>query len=262
MNTKPTPYKDVNSIVLLLLKKSQEILGDNLLAMYLHGSLATGDFNQKDSDIDFIIVLDKELSDETIQKLREMHGGIIKNDSKWGKKLEGSYVHKDLLKSVTPPKIPRPYINGVGFHMYPYGYEWVIEKYVIREKSIVVTGPRSTIFIAPVSYEDMRHANAKILHEDWEPMLSESSRLEDDEYQAYAVLTMCRCFFLFTNNEVASKKVAAKLVQEKFSKWKDLVEIALNWTREQEFNRLNEVKDFIKFTIEFTKNKGDENGEE
>ena len=50
MNSKPTPYEDVNSIVLLLLQKSQEILCENLLAMYLHGSLATGDFNRKGSD--------------------------------------------------------------------------------------------------------------------------------------------------------------------------------------------------------------------
>ena len=258
MNTKPTPYDDVNSIVLSLLKKSQRILGDNLLAMYLHGSLATGDFSPKGSDIDFGIVLDKGLSDETIQKLREMHSDILKKDSKWAKKLEGSYVQKDLLKSVAPPKTPRPYINGVGFHMYPYGYEWVLEKYVIREKSIVVTGPSPATFIDPASSENMRHANAKILHEDWGSMLSESSRLEDDEYQVYAVLTMCRCLFLFTHNGMTSKKVATKWVQEKFSKWKDLVEVALNWTSEQEFNRLNEVKDFIKFTIEFTENKGDE----
>lgn len=258
MNNKPTPYKDVNSIVSLLLEKSQEILGENLLAMYLHGSLAIGDFNKKGSDIDFMIVLDKELSDETIQKLREMHGSILKNDSKWAKKIEGSYVQKDLLKSVAPPKTPRAYINGGSFNMYPYGYEWVIEKYVIREQSIVVKGSPPATFIDPVSSEDIRQANSKILHEDWEPMLSESSRLKDDEYQTYAVLTMCRCLYSFSHNEMASKKVAVKWVQKKFSEWKNLVEVALNWTSEQKFNRLNEVKDFIKFTIEFTKDKGGE----
>lgn len=256
MNGKPTSYRDVNSIVLLLLKKSQQILGENLLAMYLHGSLATGDFNQKDSDIDFMIVIDKELSDETIQKLREMHGSMLKNHSKWAKKLEGSYVQKDSLKSVEPPKRLRPYINGGSLSMCPYGYEWVLEKYLIREQSVTVTGPHPGTFIDPVSSEDIRQANSKILHQDWEPMLRESSRLENDEYQAYAVLTMCRCLFSFTHNKIASKKVAARWVQEKSSVWQDLVEVALNWRKNQEFNRLSEVKDFIRFTIEFTKNKG------
>mgnify|MGYP003479462075 CR=1 FL=1 len=83
MNEKPTQYEDVNSIVLLLLQKSQEILGKNLLALYLHGSLTTGDFNQeKGSDIDFIVVLDKEASDETIEQLRGMLGELAQHDPK------------------------------------------------------------------------------------------------------------------------------------------------------------------------------------
>jgi len=252
MNNEFTQYDDVNSIVLFLLQKSQEILGENLLAMYLHGSLATGDFNQKGNDIDFIVVLDKEVSDKTIQKLQQMLCELVNHDPKWSQKLEGSYVPKDWLKSVEAPKTPRPYINGGSLNMYPYGYEWVLEKYVIREQSVIVTGPHPETFIDPVSPDDVRRANAKILRGDWEPMLSESSRLKDDEYQTYAVLTMCRCLFLFANNEMASKLVAATWVQKKFPEWKDLVEVALHWSSGQELNRLYEVKDFIKFTIEFT----------
>jgi len=103
MNIKPTQYEDVNLAVQLLLQKSREILGKNLLAMYLHGSLATGDFNQKKSDIDFIIVLDKEISDETTQKLQDMLGELSQYNPKWFKKLEGSYVPKDWLKRDEPP---------------------------------------------------------------------------------------------------------------------------------------------------------------
>ena len=128
MNKKPTQYEDVNSIVLLLLHKSQEILGENLLALYLHGSLATGEFNQENgSDIDFIIVLNTEVSDETIEKIREMLGELAQHNPKLSKKLEGSYVPKDWLKSNEPSEKVRPYINGGGLNLYPYGYEWVCQ---------------------------------------------------------------------------------------------------------------------------------------
>jgi len=257
MNRNPTQYDGVNSIVLLLLQKSQEILGEDLLAMYLHGSLATGDFKQKDSDIDFIVVLEKEVSKKTVQKLRGMLGEIEQHDPKWSKKLEGSYVPKDWLKSTEPPRTPRPYINGGSLNMYPYGYEWILEKFVIREKGIVVTGPPAATFIEPISADNVRRANSKILQRDWEPILSESSRLENYEYQAYAVLTMCRCLFLFANNEMTSKPKAVAWTKEKFPKWKELVEDASNWSSGQRFDRLNEVKDFIKFTIEFTKSNED-----
>jgi predicted nucleotidyltransferase len=47
----PTPYPDVNEILSLLFSRAQEVLGDQLLGMYLHGSLANGGFDQA-SDID------------------------------------------------------------------------------------------------------------------------------------------------------------------------------------------------------------------
>ncbi len=254
MREKPTRYEDVNSIVLLLLHISQEILGENILAMYLHGSLATGDFNkEKGSDIDFLVVLDKEVSDATIQQLREMLGVLAKHDPELSKKLEGSYVPKGWLKSNEPPKKVRPYINGGGLNLYPYGYEWVLEKFLIIEKGIVIFGPPPSQFIEPVSADNVRRANVKILIGDWQPMLSEeSSRLKDGGYQAYAVLTMCRCLFLFANNEMASKPTAIAWVKEKFPKWKKFVEVASNWRAGQSFDKLKDVKDFIKFTIEFT----------
>lgn len=253
MNKQPTKYEDVNSIVLLLLQKSQEILGENLFAMYLHGSLATGDFNQeKGSDIDFIVVIDKEVSDETIQKLRDILGELAQHDPKLSRKLEGSYVPQDWLQNNEPPEKVRPYINGGGLNLYPYGYEWVLEKFLIREKGIVVFGPPPSQFIEPVSADDVRRANAKILIGDWQPFLVESSRLKDDEYQAYAVLTMCRCLFLFANNEMASKPTAVAWIKEKFPEWTELVEIASSWKAGQSFDKLEDVKDFIKFTIEFT----------
>lgn len=252
MNKQPTPYQEVNSIVSLLLENSQEVLDDNLLALYLHGSLATGDFNEKSSDIDFIAILNKELSDEMIKKLEVAHQEILQSDSKWAKKFEGSFVQKDLLKSIVPPEKPRPYINGDGFHIWPYGYEWVIEKYVIREKSLVVFGPPPSNFLEKVSADDMRSANSKILIGDWKPMIKESSRLEDDEYQAYAVLTMCRCLFLFENGEMTSKPVAVKWTKSRFPQWRELVEVASKWRKDETMNRLKETINFIKFTIEFT----------
>ena len=185
-----------------------------------------------------------------------MHSGILKNDSKWAKKLEGSFIKKDLLKSVTPPKTPRLYINGSNFNLLLYGYEWLIEKYIIREKSIIVTGPSSTTFMDPISPKDLRQANVKIINEEWKPMLNKLSRLNENEYQQYAVLTMCRLLFFFTHEEIVSKKVAAKWIQKKFSKWNSLVENALNWRDGQEFSHLDEAKDFIKFAIEFTETKG------
>src|SRR3954465_1000804 len=47
----------------------QEILAENLVGVYLHGSLAMGCFNPTTSDIDFIVVVNTPLSLEAKQKI-------------------------------------------------------------------------------------------------------------------------------------------------------------------------------------------------
>ena len=42
--SQPTPYPDVNVAVNLMLSNMQAILGDQLIGLYLGGSLALGDF--------------------------------------------------------------------------------------------------------------------------------------------------------------------------------------------------------------------------
>jgi len=50
---KPTKHKDVNQILHLLKTGLINILGKNLVGLYLTGSLTYGDFNRGSSDIDF-----------------------------------------------------------------------------------------------------------------------------------------------------------------------------------------------------------------
>ena len=45
-------------------RRSREILGENLVGIYLHGSAAMGCFNDKKSDIDLLVVVKGEVSDE------------------------------------------------------------------------------------------------------------------------------------------------------------------------------------------------------
>ncbi|MBQ6835853.1 MAG: DUF4111 domain-containing protein [Clostridia bacterium] len=52
--------------------KSRDILGENLVGIYLHGSLAMGHFKPKTSDIDLIIVVNNPLSHDEKRKYLDM----------------------------------------------------------------------------------------------------------------------------------------------------------------------------------------------
>ena len=75
----PTPYPEVNALLRKLLASVQAILGKHLIGMYLDGSLASGDFDQE-SDIDFVVVTDDEISGDLFSALEAMHERVAAID--------------------------------------------------------------------------------------------------------------------------------------------------------------------------------------
>ncbi len=248
MDRQLTSCECVNRIVERLLGIARRILGDNFVGAYLHGSLAVGDFNPQTSDVDFLLVVREPLDDTTIHALREMHQRLIEFDPNWGARLEGSFLPIAFLQSADPPTAPRPYTNGRHFGIDPYGYEWVLEMSIVRENTIRLAGPPPDTLIPPISHDAQRRAIAHLLHRNWKPMLHESVRLQDAEYQAYAVLTMCRCLYFGHHHKIGSKKTAAQWVQTNYPEWSDLSQTALVWTKGDRFDRLAELENLIQFT--------------
>ena len=55
-----------------LLDALQEILGENLVGVYLHGSLAMGSFNPERSDIDLLVVTKQGMTVEIKRRIAEL----------------------------------------------------------------------------------------------------------------------------------------------------------------------------------------------
>lgn len=84
-----------------LVKYSKEILKDNLIGVYLHGSAAMGCFNEKTSDIDMLIVIDKDMSDAEKRQYMDMVVGL--NTLAPEKGIELSIVKKSVCKPFVYP---------------------------------------------------------------------------------------------------------------------------------------------------------------
>ncbi len=64
MNKKLLKYKDVYCIIDMLYREVKDILKDQFIGFYIHGSLALGDFDPKSSAIDFLVVTKERISQE------------------------------------------------------------------------------------------------------------------------------------------------------------------------------------------------------
>lgn len=214
----------------LLLSSATQVLGNQLVGMYLYGSLSSGDFNPETSDIDFLVVTTSSLSDKTIADLETMHHRIWKSGSKWAAKLEGSYIPRREIRKHNPRSGPCPTVNESRFYLDTRGSDWIIQRHVIREQGVILAGPDPKTLIDPVSPQDIRRAVKGILNEWWFPMLEDPSwlRKHGTEYHKYAILTMCRALYTLENGTIVSKPVAARWVQSKLgAHWQQVIEQSL-----------------------------------
>ena len=92
-----TPYPEVAMLLEELLRSVRTVLGDHFVGMYLDGSLTSGDFDQ-DSDIDFVVVTDIDISGSLFLALQAMHDRIATIDSWCAIQLEGSYISQPALR--------------------------------------------------------------------------------------------------------------------------------------------------------------------
>jgi predicted nucleotidyltransferase len=244
-------HADVRAILERLLSDVQAVLGKRLVGLYVHGSLAYGDFNPQTSDIDFLIVTTDSLPAEIFFSLKELHAHLFTSGLPWSQKLEGAYLPHEHLRRHDPAHGPIPWLGTDGhFAWEKLGSDWIIQRWVLREKGIVVTGPPLKPMIDPVSADDLREAVRGSLREWWSPPFPSPERFQSNEYQVYAVLTMCRSLYVLEHGAIASKPEAACWAMKTLDEpWVRLVGEALAWQNGKSFDKLKETFEFIDFTL-------------
>jgi len=246
----PTLYPEINDVLCLLLSKVKVVLREDLVGLYLYGSLASGDFDPETSDVDFLVVTLGEVTDSQVLQLEAMHGEIMSSGLKWAAKLEGSYLSVPALRKYNPNDIPRPCHNEGKFYLWCHARDWVIQRHILREHCVAVTGPNLKCLIDPVQPYELRQAVVGILEEWWAPMLKDPTRITGSDYQAYAVLTMCRALHALDSGKIVSKPAAARwLIQTAGSQWGELVEEALAWKPGICLSQIDRVIELIRFTL-------------
>jgi hypothetical protein len=246
-----TPYADVNLVLSLLLDRAKARLGPRLVGLYIHGSLAAGDFTPQRSDIDFVAVTAAPLPEDLLPGLAQMHAGIYASGYEWARKLEGSYVPQAALRRYDPQDCHFPALRCDGtFAVDGHGPDWVIQCHVLREHALVLAGPPIATLIDPVGPEDLRQATSAILREWWAPVLTDPTRLHTAEYRAYAVLTMCRGLYTLQQGEIVSKTQAATWCATGPGKpWAAMISHALAWRDGMPMHGIPETLALIRFTL-------------
>jgi hypothetical protein len=258
----PTPWPEVNRAVERLRDGITGGLGDQLAGLYLHGSLALGDFYPPASDIDFHAVTPGVLDGPSVERLAAMHAAF-KAEGGWPGRLEGVYFPLASLRRHDPSGAPVPTV-GVDWDLAPGrpGPTWVLDRWVTREHGVVVAGPDPRELIDPIGPADLRAAVLGSLLGDWAAKVEEGADvgwLRPRNYQAFAVLTMCRDLYVLEHGAVVSKTAAATWAARRLGPpWGMLVERALAWRADErpDDRHLPETMRFVAHAVDLARSVG------
>lgn len=179
-----------------------EVLGEELVGVYIHGSLALGGFRPGQSDVDFLVATERDLPSETVEELGALH-------VKLGDRLDGSYLPLAVFRRFDPERVMHPHIEARGGRLIVdhHGGETSIYRYVLRKCGVTLYGPPPQTLIDPVGADQLRQG-VRDLVGDWtvdgEPLFAEPW------YRRYMVYTMCRVRYTLASGEVTSKPAAAE----------------------------------------------------
>jgi hypothetical protein len=206
-NPTPTPFLELNDLLGELTDRAAEILGDNFVGAYLQGSFAVGDADLH-SDCDFLIPVCRPITPDQEARLRALHDQIPTRPGHWTQHLEGSYPNKDELRTLGGLGRPWLYIDhGWREMQWSTHCNTEVVRWSLRECGVTLTGPDPKALVDPVGPEVLR-ARMREDARTFLPDLFSWINLDIAWAQRYAVTTLCRILYTFSEGRVTSKKAA------------------------------------------------------
>jgi hypothetical protein len=243
--------RDVEIVLDALSSEIPAILRDNLIGIYLDGSLALGDFDA-DSDIDFVAVIHQSLAPHEFAQLQHMHTRVAQLSSRFAFDIEGSYITAQALRSARESQPPHATLERgkderLKMDQHDDAY-WTVHRWVLRNRGITLMGAPPQTLIDDVSPHLLQDAACEILRT-WQSRVNRAAQIfERRGYQSYAALSMCRVLYTLDVGGIVSKKVAAEWARENLpAQWRAVIDRA--WQGRQQPDSISTARDIAE-TVE------------
>jgi hypothetical protein len=184
------------------------ILGRNLVGIYQYGSLTQHAFNPKRSDIDCIVVTQRDLSAAQFRRLRGWLASTAKSNSWAATRLQMTFLIRSEILTMNSKACLYQFGKLQRIRSDGNPIIWMN----VLTSGITLYGPRPGTFVPAITPESFLAA----LKREVGYIREEVVEKPDSEwrnvpfYRAYAVLTLCRILYSHATGTVVSKPRAAK----------------------------------------------------
>lgn len=232
-----------------LLEGTRSALGDNLVSVYLRGSLATGDFSAT-SDLDVLTVTERPINDVELAALVALHARLAALPSPYAHRFEVAYIDRTAVRRFTPGQRHPTLYWGKELTRSEHDHNWILERWTVREHGVPLLGPDPKALIDPISADELRIAVRGRLS-DW--VLWADQPASPDWPIVYTVETMCRALYTLAHGELVSKaRAVAWAVATLPQPWCATVDRSQSWRASAAVDRTTieqEVLQFVRWAV-------------
>lgn len=218
---------EIKAVLDQLMDGAKDILGENFFGVWLQGSSATGHFDEH-SDIDFVIGVERDLSQEEINPLQKFHRQLYDHESPWAKHLEGSYIPRDILRDYRLAGKEVWYLDHGSTTFERSAHDNTIAvKWILREKGVVLAGPDPSEIMEQIPVAELR-MDIYQTFANWAKFIFASpDEISSHFYQTFAVLSYCRMLNDIRCGDIGSKRDGTEWVKANLDPgWHDLIDRA------------------------------------
>jgi predicted nucleotidyltransferase len=216
----------VSSLLDDLTTQFREILGRNLVGIYLYGSLTQAAFDPERSDIDCIVVTERDLSNAEFRKIRGWLSRAAQSN-RWTLRLQASF----LIKGKVLTNNSRACLYQFGkLTRYRSDGNPIVWMNVLKSGKILY-GPSPRSLVAPITPRILFRALERELGYLRDEIVEKpDSKWRDVPfYRAYAVLTLCRILYSRKKGTIVSKIRASDWAMRYLpNQWNGLIRQALD----------------------------------
>jgi len=208
--------RPLDRIVPTFVDDLRSTLGDQLVAVYVCGSAASGGFDPRLSDLDLVVVTASTVDRLPFQGFAGLIERLARREPDWADRLDVDFVGRETLRTFRDGGGPFFEISHEEpLQRHDRAEDWLETWFLALDADWAVLGPPPSEVIAPISIDEF----LDVLVDDVQRYVSVVRLDWRDDKIAYRLLTVCRLLLSLETRALSSKVEGAEWAAGRYPQW-------------------------------------------
>ena len=207
-------------------------LEENYFGLYIYNSVAREEFDRKASDINFMVITHRPVTQNEKLALKSMHRKLV-GQFTLGKKLDGMYINRALIGKVNEEVNAYPYVIEGRLETDGYYDLNAITWWSLKQEGLNIASPDIKKYLADLQWEEVHTVLFNSMTHYWDQKIKDERLFLEDEWIEFSVFTISRIVCSLKYGKIVSKWEAYDVVGDLFPQWQDVLKEAMR-LRERE----------------------------